>query len=201
MCAHTPESLTAYGDRPEGASTHSQKTHSRFSSHTPADRGSDRPTLTEMDVFRDMFGEEVVGDMVEDTVKNALGLGDKDKDKKDKGGGILSLFGGDEDKEKEDKGGLFSFGDDKKKDKGKKDEEKGGFFSYFMDEDDDKDEKGKQKKSGFAAFLAEQEGAGAVGENKGETAGSEGNKESEGVNGGDWLDDLMNLSVGTSKGK
>ncbi len=98
-------------------------------------------------------------------MKNALGVGDKDKDDDEKKGGIFSFFGGDDKKEKEkDKGGPFSFGDDKKKD-----EEKGGFFSKIFDKDDD--DEGKEKKSGFSGLFTELEGVGAAGGNEGETVG------------------------------
>lgn len=101
------------------------------------------------------------GDLVEDAVKNALGVGDKDEDEK-KGGGILSLFGGDKDKNETEKDGLFSFGDDKKKE----DEKKGGFFSKIFDRDDDE---GQQRKSGFAGLFNEQEGGSAAGSIEGQS--------------------------------
>lgn len=94
---------------------------------------------------------------------------DKDDDKDEKGGGILSLFGGDKDDDKDkDDGGLFSFGRDDEK---RKDNDNNGFFSRFLNREDDDD---KQKKSGFKGLFNEQQGA----------AGSIGGQEGEGFEGG-----------------
>lgn len=74
------------------------------------------------------------GDAVEDAVKGALHLGNKDKDKNKKkgGGGIFSRTGGDKDKKKEvdngeGKGGLFHREDEDEK------ERKSGFKGLFTE--------------------------------------------------------------------
>ncbi|CAI5655052.1 unnamed protein product [Oreochromis niloticus] len=86
-----------------------------------------------MDKLAGIVGKKV-GDAVEDAVKGALHLGNKDKDKNKKkgGGGIFSRTGGDKDKKKEvDKG-----------------EGKGGLF-HREDEDE------KERKSGFKGLFTE----------------------------------------------
>lgn len=88
----------------------------------------------------------VAGDMVEDAVKGALGIKDKEEDKKK--GGIKSIFKGSNKEEEE------------KKKKKKKDEDK-GFFSKVFHKDDDED-KGL-KKSGFQGLFAEGQEGGAMG--------------------------------------
>ncbi|KAM4730085.1 uncharacterized protein FYW61_010428 [Anableps anableps] len=147
-----------------------------------------------MNAFASIIGDKV-GDIVEGAVKNALGIEDKEKDKKK--GGFMSIFGGDKDKE-EEKGGIFSFGhDDKKK---KKDEDKGGFFSKIFDKDDDED-KGLPKKSGFHGLFAEGEGGGAMGGGAmgggGEEAGGNPGR-TVAVTDRDLFDDLLDVAEETS---
>lgn len=84
------------------------------------------------------------GDAVEDAVKGALGLGDKNKnkDKKKGGGGIFSRTGGD--KDKKDTGGIFNR--------------------------EDKDE--KERNSGFRGLFTEGPGASGDGDRVAMEAGS-----------------------------
>ncbi|XP_049927289.1 acidic leucine-rich nuclear phosphoprotein 32 family member B-like [Epinephelus moara] len=162
-----------------------------------------------------------IGDMVEDKVRGALGMEEKEEDKEK--GFFSKVLGRDDDeddkkgkRDKDDKEeGFFSriFDRDNDDDKWRemqkdKDDEDKGFFSKVFDrdhDDDDDDDKWKEKKSGFAGLFREQGGPGAAGGVPGENVG--GGEDGGGVKGqsaavndGDLFNDLMNVAEETSKG-
>ncbi|KAM3606715.1 uncharacterized protein V6R79_021921 [Siganus canaliculatus] len=164
-----------------------------------------------MDKVCSLIGEKM-GDIVEDSLKSALGVDkDKDKDRDQDKGGFFSMFKRDKDEDK-----------DRDEDKDK-DKDKGGFFSKIFDrDDDDDDDKGKEKKFGFDGLFSEQGGvggaggagaggggAGGAGAGGGGAGGAGGGGagaggmfggQSAGVSDGDLMSDLMDVAAETSKG-
>ncbi|KAM8859074.1 uncharacterized protein AB9W97_019314 isoform 2-T2 [Spinachia spinachia] len=118
--------------------------------------------------------------MVEDAVKKALGMEDKDKDE-DKSGIFSKIFNRDSDDDK------------KKKREEDEDDKKEGFFSKIFDRDGDEDKK-KESKSGFSGLFSEMEGATSAGGHDGDHMGGGVTPQTVQINDGDLFNDLMNVA-------
>ncbi|XP_034408154.1 prostatic spermine-binding protein-like isoform X2 [Cyclopterus lumpus] len=131
-------------------------------------------------------------DMVEDAVKKALGMEDKDEEK-DEGGVFSKIFNRDDDDDDKKKKRKSSEKDDD-------DDKKESFFSKIFDRDDD-DNKEKDSKSGFSGLFSELEGAASAGDNGGGAEERGGATSSVQVNDGDLFDDLMDVAEETAREK